>query len=115
MLPDLEKLTDWVVANKRDKVFKDLTRDEIYNELKYSLDNNGLLVDLRDGKINGLLLLETRLHIKQLLTNRAGSAGLLTSMMRCLYPDMKVQAERRGKIKIYKQPDRAISKLVVKD
>lgn len=110
-----QELAMWVVFNRGTKnAFKDMAFEQIHAEIVEALENKCLIVDVDENNyVTGIVILEPRLHIKELLATKTSSFGKLMDLTRKLFPHLKIfQAWRRNKLTIYKNPKYMIDKVI---
>ena len=110
-----EEITMWVVFNKdKGNAFKNMTYEQIYAEISEGIANNTILIDTDEiGYITGLIILEPRLHIKELIAIKTSSFKKLMDLTRQVFPFARIyQAWRRNKLTVYKTPNYMIDKVM---
>ena len=102
MLLDYETLANWIMEHKRGKAWRGYDKNAVIAELQEAQKSNGLIIDLDpQGNIQGIIVAEPRLYIKQILTTKQGVMKRLARALRQYYPFCKWVANRHDKVKQY--------------
>lgn len=112
MTINLDKVVEYIINHKRGKAFIGYREENIREELEEAYRNNCLEVSHDDeGNINGVIVAEPRIHIKQILTSNKGILYKLCYIMNLKFAGIKWQGFRDGKgekLKIFHCPDRML-------
>lgn len=95
---DSDKIVDWIMENRRGKAFIGYERENIKREVEEAYLNSALEVSRDDnGDINGIIVAQPRLHIKQILTNKKSILYKLCYLMNLKFAGLKWTGYRDGK------------------
>lgn len=107
-----DSIVEWIWENRRGDVFIGYSKEAIKAEIETAYLNNTLEVSRDDeGNINGVLICEPRLHVKQFLTTKHSIFYKLAYLMNLKFAGVKWQAHRKGnqnKLKTYSNGDRLL-------
>lgn len=102
------QLTDWILENRKNKVFKGWTRLEIAQSIKRAVEDESIMYffDTQHeikGVVLGVKFPEKQvMFISEILTIQPKVMQNFTKIFGLLYPDWTLEAMRHGKHKVYK-------------
>ena len=97
------QMADWILENRRNKVFKDQTKEQIAIALADGIAENTLLYEAVEDKILGVILavkMEDKkiiFVVENLATNLRTLGNFLRRMIE-MYPGYNIEGIRHGKI-----------------
>jgi hypothetical protein len=105
MLTEVDRLTEWILENRRGDAFKGFSEELIRETLEKANAEDCLFYTCdTDGKIKGVLVARHIIHISHVLTVKPKAIHQLVSILLKVYRDSCIiQAFRKGSVKIYKR------------
>ena len=97
------QMADWILENRKNKVFKNYTKEEIAIAIVDGIESNTLLYEAEGDKILGMLL-SVKMEDKKIIFVTENLATNLTILGRFLrrmlemYPGYNIEGIRHGKI-----------------
>jgi len=114
--PTTKDLVDFILENRRGKVFKNWSDAAIYSYICECLETNTLAYATHEGKVVGVVCgtktLQKNIYIMEILTTRAGVLKQFVAFFKRIYPDYTLTAHRRGKYIEYNTP-KLVAKLSI--
>jgi len=113
----IRDLVDFVLLNRSDKVFRDMTEDSIAMQLALAIEEGTCLYHEVEGKIAGLIIAELRreegvLFVTENLAMNMNNLMLFASIAKRKWPDYKLKWMKNGHYKNH-NTDRVYKKLAL--